>query len=550
MSELLARGLTVASQAAWFFSCLPGWFRFRQACANPRAVQTRILLEILRANQDTQFGRRLGFARMTTSEDYRQVPVSDPEDYEEALARIRTGQDAVLTAEPVTLLHPTSGTTTATKLIPYTAGLQGQFQSALEPWISDLYLRNPGLWTSTQYWSISPQSTIPLEHPSRVPIGFADDADYLGRARRGLSRHTFAVPPVLRNVHHPDTWEYLTLLFLLADPHLGLISVWHPSFLVLLLNAAGRHWSDIVNDLALGRIRNDLSLPGDIRGALRLPLRPNPRRADKLRSLDPNQPDWPTTAWPKLRVISCWTDASAGPWRSRLQARFPGVNVQAKGLMATEGVVSIPFGGKDTRPLAVRSHYYEFIEPSTGIVKSAWELQAGQVYSVLLTTAGGLYRYRLHDRVQVSGFFRKTPCFTFVGRDNSVSDLVGEKLSEVHVADAVATAAQECRCRLPFAVLAPTPASPASPHYTLWAQPEGADLDVAALASAMERELCRNYHYAHARQTGQLLPVQVSVVPGDAERRYRDHLARNGRRLGDVKIGALSCEPGLERLFR
>src|SRR6185295_8804456 len=50
---------------------------------------------------------------------------------------------------------------------------------------------------------------------------------------------------------------------------------------------------------------------------------------------------------------------------------------------------------------------------------------------------GGLSRYRIGDRVRVSHVYRRTPCLTFVGREGSVSDLVGEKLHETFVAEAL-----------------------------------------------------------------------------------------------------------------
>jgi len=42
-----------------------------------------------------------------------------------------------LTEEPVLLLEPTSGSTSAKKLIPYTRGLQREFSSAIGKWLWD-----------------------------------------------------------------------------------------------------------------------------------------------------------------------------------------------------------------------------------------------------------------------------------------------------------------------------------------------------------------------------------------------------------------------------
>src|SRR5262249_37552599 len=130
-----------------------------------------------------------------------------------------------------------------------------------------------------------------------------------------------------------------------------------------------------------------------------------------------------------------WADAHSAVAASGLARRFPKVPIQPKGLLSTEGVISIPFQG--AHPLAIRSHFFEFIDPYHRVV-SVSDLRVGERYAVILTTAAGLWRYRLNDIVQVTGRVKQTPSIRFVGRAGLVSDRVGEKLSEDFVADAVA----------------------------------------------------------------------------------------------------------------
>ena len=56
---------------------------------------------------------------------------------------------------------------------------------------------------------------------------------------------------------------------------------------------------------------------------------------------------------------------------------------------------------------------------------------------MIVSQKGGLTRYRMNDRVQVAGRYRATPCLRFVGRASEVSDLVGEKLHERFVREAL-----------------------------------------------------------------------------------------------------------------
>ena len=59
---------------------------------------------------------------------------------------------------------------------------------------------------------------------------------------------------------------------------------------------------------------------------------------------------------------------------------------------------------------------------------------------MVLTTGGGLYRYRLQDLVEVTGHTAPgggCPVLRFVGREGHVSDWFGEKLHERHVRTAL-----------------------------------------------------------------------------------------------------------------
>jgi len=105
-------------------------------------------------------------------------------------------------------------------------------------------------------------------------------------------------------------------------------------------------------------------------------------------------------------------------------------------------------------PLAIRSHFFEFLDDN-GQLHLAHELVAGGEYQVVVTTSGGLYRYRLGDRVKVNGVLGRTPSLKFLGRVGIVSDQCGEKLSEAFVTRAVREASSPLLKPPRFALLAP-----------------------------------------------------------------------------------------------
>ena len=52
---------------------------------------------------------------------------------------------------------------------------------------------------------------------------------------------------------------------------------------------------------------------------------------------------------------------------------------------------------------------------------------------MVISTGGGLYRYQLHDLIQVVGYLGTCPLLKFVGKESYISDWFGEKLNERHV---------------------------------------------------------------------------------------------------------------------
>ena len=540
-----------AANLAWMAAGLPEWRRFRRALRAPRPAQLCNLLSILRRNLTTDVGRHLNFDtvldgqrnsadRASPADDvaaaYRSaVPITAYDTMEPWIERIRGGERGVLTADEVTRLLPSSGSTSAAKLLPYTQSLQRELSSAIDPWIADVQLRHPAVLGGPAYWSISP--AIPHDTSASIPIGFDDDSEYLGAAKRMLSSSVLAVPDAIAKVGDPESFRYLTLLFLAARRDLRLISVWHPSFLQRLLDALPRWLPTIADDIADGTLTPPGHLPDELRRRLLARAPRDAGRAAELRalpSLDARK------IWPQLTVVSCWDDGYAKPAADSLRRAMPDIPVQSKGLVATEGIVSIPFRGR--HPLAVNSHFVEFLDDE-GRSWLADELNTGLEYAVVLTTSGGLYRYRLGDRIVVDGWIDATPSLRFAGREDRISDRFGEKVSEGFVMSVLRELFGESTMPR-FAMLAPEEWRDGT-AYTLFVT----DRISRDLPRRLEMELRRNPHYAWCVGLRQLLPARVVALGPRADDVYVDTCAAHGQRIGDIKPTALHTQSGWRRAF-
>lgn len=532
--------IATLANCAWLAASLPAWLRFRRALRQPAETQRRILNRLLKTNAESAYGRAHAFGAIRSYAEFRErVPIVDYDDLDPWIARITRGEQGVLTREPVTRLVPTTGSTSGRKLIPYTASFQKELNAAIGPWMVDLCREHPSVPFGPAYWSISP--AIPAstdDEKSAVPIGFDDDSAYLGGFKQRLVETTFAVPSVLRWVPDIERFRYLTLLCLLRQPELRLVSVWHPSFLALLLDALPEWWEELLRDLAHGGCRRTSALPHEIRHACN--ATPQPHRANELRHASPTNPH---TLWPRLRIVSCWGDGQAALATVDLQRLMPHAVIQPKGLLATEAFVSFPFGGR--HPIAVTSHFYEFAS-ATGETLLAHELRPGETYSVIVTTGGGLWRYRLGDLVEVDAFVGATPSLRFLGRGGSVSDLCGEKLAEHFVTSAIEAACATCGFAPRFAMLAPDADAVGRWSYTLFAEGE----IPPDLARYLDRELRRNPHYALCRDLGQLGPLRSFQTTDGACQTFCAALVSEGRRLGEIKPQALSPRSNWASQFR
>ena len=555
----------LANTLWWIYAAIASQ-EWRQASKDISLAQRTVLKGILRANARTAFGRKYHFDRIESVADFQALaPIQSYEDCLPYIEQIANGETAVLTHEAVDRFGISSGTSSASKLIPYTPSLVKEFQKGILPWAFHLFRTYPRLLATTSYWSVTPIGAQERLSPGGIPIGFDDDRAYLDHLTRWVMETSMPAPSELARLDDMETFRYATLRLLLQQEDLGWVSVWNPTFLSLLLEPLTVLQAELLSDLSLGTVSLPGNVPEQIRRSIQAKAKRMPGRAAELskifgrwkglppQSLDANGDSLYQAIWPSMQLISCWADGSAKEVIPLVQACFPKAAIQPKGLLATEGFVSFPVDGHGSA-LSGASHFFEFeeVDLPEQPIRTAEQLKTGARYSVILTTSGGLYRYRLGDIVEVTGFTKTCPLLRFVCKQERVVDLRGEKLDEKFVQSCVQEVMADSRLDAAFWMVAPHHGDKPDASYVLFLQlGQNSSDSTSDLDSKLDAALRANFHYDYCRRLGQLDKCKVFFIDpsSNAANVYLSTCAQLGQRLGNIKHVALHASEGWDTAF-
>ncbi len=507
--------------------CAPRAFGFEQALRNPRKAQEARLDAVLRAVEGTSLARMHGIRRGLSPEEFRaRVPECKYEDLRPLVDRQRMGEPNVLTNTPCARYQPTSGSSAKVKWVPYTQQFLDELDATISPWAYDMYRQFPGVRKGRHYWSLS---WLPTHLRESTDSNVNDDAALLSWSKRFYSALSSPVPPWISYAKTSEDSVLATLVYLCAAEDTTMISVWSPTFMLNLFEKLAERKDEVVEILDSGEWgegRADFpgKPPRSLRGAQILRAWHGDMDAAFFQEL-----------WPDLALVSSWDTSTSKRWALRLAELLPQASLQGKGLWATEGVVTFPYRGR--MPLAITSHFYEFVDMEDGKTYFSWELRDGQQVRPLLTTGSGFLRYAMNDRVVVRGRLHKTPCFEFLGRIGDV-DMVGEKTSPQIAAGALEALGTSSRCK-PVSLLALAPVEHREkPRYVALCEgPVSAEEDERR-SQKLEETLRGAFHYALARDLEQLDPAKVLTLP-DARAVYETVGVARGMVAGNIKVEPL-----------
>ena len=492
-----------------------------------QATQSATLHRLLRLNSDADFSRIHRLDLVDTAREYRAaVPLQDYASLAPFVERLKRGDSSALLgpSNPLLMFALTSGTTSDTKYIPVTAPFLADYRRGWQCWGIAAFDAHPRLKRLKVFQLTSDYDRC--RTVAGIPCG--NISGLAQHVQNSLVRALYSVPEATRKISDASARYYVALRYGVADPAIGLCTTANPSTLLYLARLMQHESERLIRDL-----RNGTATPpeADALQGLESPLRlrrhkARARQLDKIAEREGKLT--PRHVWPNLQLLSVWTGGSAAAYLPELREEYGPIPIRDHGLSASEGRMTIPLEDEaNDGILDIQSHYFEFIHEAEvdaphPRVYEAHELEQGERYFIILTTASGFYRYNISDVVECTGFQGTTPRLAFLHKGAHISSVTGEKLSESQVVAAVGNMQQALSRSLgPFAL---TPVWGDPPRYRLLFEMSEEDFtheQMLRLAESVDQELqSLNSEYSDKRSSQRLGRIEPHVVPAGSWARF------------------------------
>ena len=586
-----------------------------------RETQVKILLEILKTNKNTEYLKTFETgSQILNAENEKEliekfqnkIPIVNYENIKEFVEKEKSGENNVLLSDKIKLFELTSGSTSDVKYIPYTEKFLKSYMNGVFAWIYNLYQNNKRLFLGSSYWSVSPILKREAVTSGGIRVGIEDDTSYFDKVSAFFLNKLFTVPKEIKSIQNMEDFLLITAVFLLLSENLAMISVWSPSFLMILLDFIEKNHKVICQIVKNEDLNTEFFADKNLGNKKYFQIIQKKYRKlwkknrskflinyfekyeknilsknDKTQNLEiteknneneimaenknletksgnkivENFVDY-SVIWEKLSLVSCWADSDSYEIFIKLKEKLNfdkknmNLKFQGKGLMSTECIVSFPLENVETGSVAAyNSFFYEFIQVSGDKLekrspKLLDELELGERYCVVVTTNAGLYRYNTNDIVEVTGFYHKIPIVKFVGRINNFSDIVGEKLKNSFVEKQVLTTLEENNIKGEFLLFAPVRNEIGEIFYTLFLEikKDGRKFNWKQIENEINSSLCKAFHYEYAYKLGQLRKVRVFLIEKEGLKTYTAEKSKK-QKIGDIKYRLLDKNFGWENKF-
>lgn len=433
----------IITLAGWLFS--PHVVaKYRRLCSRCDEVQFKLLMKFIKINANSHFGREHRFSEIKTVEDFKRLlPIRTYAQFEPYVEAVKEGETQALFSakEKVIAFHLSSGTTASPKYIPVTKTFYKHHKEIWLYYYSYLFKYNPGILRGKAFPFYSPVS----EFFTDLGIPCGSDSGLIAEKQSRLIAGTYAVPREAYQIQTADE-KYYALIRFAIQADVSFIIGSNPIIMLYLGRILNTKKEQFIEEIRTGTIDETLEIPERIKAILRKKVArlKSPKRAAELeRIMRETGTLRPVDIWPKLCAVATWKGGTLNLPLELFPNYFGDLPIWALGLHSSEGRYTITLDAEGSWGcLAITNNFYEFIpeaqkdlpNPETRL---AHELETGEKYVLVITTASGFYRYNLEDLIECVGHYEKAPIIRFLNKASQILNLEGAKIYEYQLIEAV-----------------------------------------------------------------------------------------------------------------
>ncbi|KAJ3670216.1 hypothetical protein LUZ60_010540 [Juncus effusus] len=505
---------------------------------NADKVQEKVLREILTRNANTEYLNRYKMDGANDRETFKaRIPVVTYEDLKPDIERIAEGdKSAILTADPISEFFTSSGTSAGErKLIPVIKEEVHRILLLLSLLTPVINLNVPGLDKGKGlYFYFAKSETKTTGGLLAQPITTSLYKNKNVR-NRPLDPYNIITSPYAAIICL-DSFQsmYVQMLCgLIYHNEVLRVGAVFANGLLHAIKFLTQHWSDLARDIETGTLNKSIT-DKPVRESVQDILKPDPNLA-KFISDECKDENWNgiiTRIWPNAKYLDVIVTGTMAQYIPTLEYYSGGLPMVCKAYGSSEcffGLNLKPMCKPDEVSYTIMPNmcYYEFIPLETSFgdeinnnsLVDLVNVEVGKEYEVVVTTYSGLYRYRVGDVLQATGFHNAAPQFKFIKRKNVLLSINTDKTDEPelqkamqHVSDLIkpygASIVEYTSC---------TDTSTIPGHYVIYWEllvKEGGKWPEKEVfekcCSEMEEEL--NIVYREGRASGVIGPLEIRVL--------------------------------------
>ncbi|PIN00789.1 hypothetical protein CDL12_26711 [Handroanthus impetiginosus] len=546
-------------------------------------VQEEILRKILAQNWDTEYLKKyIGDSSISSKRVFqfkKCVPVTTYKDIRPYILRIANGEGSnLITAHPITEMLCSSGTSAGEpKLMPSIAEDLDRrtFLYNLVMPIINQYVPGLGEGKAMYLYFVKAEMSTPCGLPARTVLtSYYKSHHFKHRPRDPFYDSTSPDAAIL--CYDSDQSMYCQLLAGLIHRHRVLrLGAVFASALLRAISFLERHWHYFCYDIRNGDLNNYIT-DSDCRSAmLNLIGPPNPDLADEIENICCQTPSWKgiiCRLWPNAKYIEAVVTGSMSQYVPALKyysdEKLPlicpmyassecyfGVNMNplcdpvevSFTLLPNMGYFEfIPLGENGSLLMYFEEEDEEEDVPRSKLVDLA-HVRVGCYYELVITTFSGLYRYRIGDVLQVTGFHNNAPQFRFICRRNVVLSIDNDKTNEEDLHRSITAAAKsllEPRHALLVEYTSYADTSSVPGHYVIyWEINNKIHPNAPPISGEVVKECCiaveegLDYVYRRCRTNDRSVgPLEIRVVKSGTFEKLMDlFIAQGGASINQYK---------------